>query len=87
VGLVLHDLKNANGSRASSTKTWVDDEVADCDFRDTRLASANGLVLMLHDTTELTFKRDKPELIGFTETVNKKRKAGWLTPHTLCGIL
>jgi Transposase DNA-binding len=145
MGLVLRDLKNANGSRASSTKTWVDDEVADCKFRDVRLnrrlrmllkqvgsdveqsiplvcqdwantkaayrffsngrvseadilsghfastherlASANGLVLMLHDTTEFSFKRGKPELIGMTKTVNKKGNAGWLTPHTLCGIL
>jgi hypothetical protein len=145
MGLVLRDLRNGNGSCTSSTKTWVDDEVADCDFRDARLsrrfrmllkqigsdvgqsiplvcqdwantkaayrffsngrvsevdilsghfastrerlAAANGLILMLHDTTEFTFKRDKPELIGITKTVNKKGKAGWLTPHTLCGIL
>jgi hypothetical protein len=52
-----------------------------------RLAAANGIILMLHDTTEFTFKRDKPELIGITKTVNKKGKAGWLTPHTLCGLL
>src|SRR6202171_2172 len=145
MGLVLRDLTNGNGSCTSSTKTWVDDEVADCDFRDARLnrrfrmllkqigsdvgqsiplvcqdwantkaayrffsngrvsevdilsghfastrerlAAANGIILMLHDTTEFTFKRDKPELIGITKTVNKKGKAGWLTPHTLCGIL
>jgi hypothetical protein len=146
MGLVLRDLTKGNGSCTSSTKTWVDDEVADCDFRDARLnrrfrmllkqigsdvgqsiplvcqdwantkaayrffsngrvsevdillsghfastrerlAAANGLILMLHDTTEFTFKRDKPELIGITKTVNKKGKAGWLTPHTLCGIL
>ena len=42
---------------------------------------------MLHDTTEFTFKRDKTELIGITKTVNKKGEGGWLTPHTLCGIL
>jgi len=42
---------------------------------------------MLYDTTEFTFKRDKTELIGITKTVNKKGKGGWLTPHTLCGIL
>jgi len=46
-----------------------------------------GLILMLHDTTEFTFKRDKPELIGITKTVNTKGQAEWLTPHTLCGIL
>ena len=37
MGLVLRDLTNGNGSCTSSTKTWVDDEVADCDFRDARL--------------------------------------------------
>jgi hypothetical protein len=52
-----------------------------------RLAGTNGLILMLHDTTEFTFKRDRTELIGITKTVNKKGKGGWLTPHTLCGIL
>jgi hypothetical protein len=52
-----------------------------------RLAAANSLILMLHDTTEFTFKRDKSDLIGITKTVNKKGKNGWLTPHTLCGIL
>ena len=130
MGLVLRDLTNGNGSCPSSTKTWVDDEVADGDFRDARLnrrfrmllkqigsdvgqsiplvcqdwantkaayrffsngrvsevdilsghfastrerlAAANGLILMLHDTTEFTFKRDKPELIGITKTVSKK---------------
>ena len=52
-----------------------------------RLAGTNGLILMLHDTTEFTFKRDRTELIGITKTVNKKGEGGWLTPHTICGIL
>jgi hypothetical protein len=33
----LRDSKKGNGGRTSSTITWVDDEVADCDFRDARL--------------------------------------------------
>jgi len=37
MGLVLRDFKKGTGSCTSSTKTWVEDEVADCDFRDTRL--------------------------------------------------
>ena len=52
-----------------------------------RLAGTIGLVLMLHDTTEFTFKRDKTELIWTTKTVNKKGTTGWLTQHALCGIL
>jgi Transposase DNA-binding len=145
MGLVLRDCKKGNGSCTSLPKTWVEREVAGCDFRDARLhkrfqmllqqigsdvgqsiplvcqdwantkaayrffsndrvseadilsghfpstrerlAATNDLVLMLHDTTEFSFKRDKPDLIGLTKTVNKKGKTGWLTPHTLCGIL
>lgn len=145
MGLVLRDCKKGNGNCTSLPETWVEREVAGCDFRDARLhkrfqmllqqigsdvgqsipfvcqdwantkaayrffsndrvceadilsghftstrerlAATNDLVLMLHDTTEFTFKRDKPDLIGLTKTVNKKGKAGWLTPHTLCGIL
>jgi Transposase DNA-binding/Transposase Tn5 dimerisation domain len=145
MGLMLRGFKKGTGSCTSSTKTWVEDEVADCDFRDARLqrrfrmlltqigsdvgqsiplvcqdwantkaayrffsndrvsevdilsghfastrerlAATNSLILMLHDTTEFTFKRDRSDLIGITKTVNKKGKSGWLTPHTLCGIL
>jgi hypothetical protein len=36
-------------------------------------------VLVLHDTTELSFKREKPELIGSTCIVNGKDKKGRIT--------
>lgn len=32
-----------------------------------RVATANDLVLVLHDTTEFTYQRDRPELIGITK--------------------
>jgi hypothetical protein len=90
IPLVCQDWANTK----AAYRFFSNDRVSEADilaghFQATRerLAATNGLVLMLHDTTEFNFKRDKPELIGITKTVNKKGKTGWLTPHTLCGIL
>ena len=52
-----------------------------------RFAATDGYVLVLHDTTEFSFKREKPELIGSTRKVNGKDKNGRPTFHTVCGIL
>ena len=90
IPLVCQDWANTK----AAYRFFSNDRVSEADilsghFQSTRerLAATNGLVLMLHDTTEFNFKRDKPELVGITKTVNKQGKAGWLTPHTLCGIL
>ena len=48
----------------------------------------DGLVLVLHDTTEFSYQREKPEAIGITKSINSGRdKAGRLRSHTVCGIL
>jgi hypothetical protein len=53
-----------------------------------RMVRHDGLILMLHDTTEFTYQREKPEAIGITKSVNSGRdKAGRLRSHTLCGIM
>jgi hypothetical protein len=52
-----------------------------------RFAATDGYVLVLHDTTEFSFKREKPELIGSTCKVKVKGKKGRTTFHTVCGIL
>jgi hypothetical protein len=53
-----------------------------------RTAVTDGLVLVLHDTTEFTYQREKPEAIGITKSINSGRdKAGRLRSHTVCGIL
>ncbi|MBW8848442.1 MAG: IS4 family transposase [Burkholderiales bacterium] len=55
--------------------------------RDRAQASA-GPLLILQDTTEFSFKRDKPELVGFKGVTHSRRdKAGRPQPHTTCGIL
>src|SRR4030081_3080901 len=50
-----------------------------------RFAATDGYVLVLHDTTEFSFKREKPELIGSTCKVGRKDKKGRTTFHTVCG--
>jgi len=43
---------------------------------------------VLHDTTEFSYRREKPEAIGITKAINSGRdKAGRLRSHTVCGIL
>jgi hypothetical protein len=53
-----------------------------------RFSEADGLVLVLHDTTELTFRRDNVDAIGITKLTNSGRdKDGRVRAHTVCGIL
>jgi Transposase DNA-binding len=53
-----------------------------------RAAATDGLVLVLHDTTEFTYQREKSEAIGVTKRINSGRdKAGRVRSHTVCGIL
>jgi len=53
-----------------------------------RTAATDGPVLVLHDTTEFSYRREKPEAIGITKAINSGRdKAGRLRSHTVCGIL
>ena len=48
----------------------------------TRFAASEGPVLILQDTTEFNYKREQPDLIGFTSRVPVRS-----TMHTICGIL
>jgi hypothetical protein len=54
-----------------------------------RIAATGGLVLVLHDTTEFTYQRDRPELIGITKRITNSRRdlAGNPRSYTACGIL
>ena len=53
-----------------------------------RAIAADGLRLVLHDTTEFTYQRESSEAIGITKSINSGRdKAGRLRAHTVCGIL
>jgi len=53
-----------------------------------RVAAADSVILILHDTTEFTFQRQRSEAIGVTYSVNSgKDKAGRWRMHTVCGLL
>jgi hypothetical protein len=53
-----------------------------------RFEASDGTVLLLQDTTEFSYQRARPELVGVTKSVNSgKDKKGRLRHHTLCGIL
>jgi len=41
-----------------------------------RFAATDGTVLVLQDTSEFSYQREKPELIGFTRKVKTVRKQG-----------
>jgi len=58
-----------------------------CATRD-RAAAVGGTILVLQDTTEFTYQRERPEAIGITYSVNSgKDKAGRMRTHTVCGLL
>src|SRR5437773_3949691 len=53
-----------------------------------RFRSVDGLVLVLHDTTEFTFRREHPELIGNIGVMaGRKDQRGRPQLYTTCGIL
>ena len=47
-----------------------------------RLATTSGTVLVLHDTSEFSFRRDAPEKIGQLGRTKARR-----ITHTVCGLL
>ena len=53
-----------------------------------RVAATDGPILVLQDTTEFSFKRARPKLIGAITTAPSRREAdGRLRMHTVCGLL
>ena len=59
-------------------------------FRSTRdrAGGVGGPVMVLHDTTEFSYRRRRPERVGQTCRVNSgKDKQGRFRMHTVCGLL
>jgi hypothetical protein len=53
-----------------------------------RCAKSQGPILILQDTTEFIYSRERPGRIGFTKSINGGRyKAGQPNVLTLCGVL
>ena len=67
-----------------------EDEILRGHFEATRrrFAASDGPILVLHDTTEFTWKRTRSEAVGFTTKVDSgKDKRGRPRMHTVCGLL
>lgn len=91
IPLVCQDWANAK----AAYRFFDNDRVSEADilaghFQATRgrVVATDGPILVLHDTTEFSYQREKPEAIGITKSINSGRdKAGRLRSHTVCGIL
>jgi hypothetical protein len=91
IPLVCQDWANTK----AAYRFFANDRVSEADilaghFQSThdRTVATEGPILMLHDTTEFTYRREKSEAIGITKSINSGRdKAGRLRSHTVCGIL
>ena len=89
--LACQDWANTKAAyRFFSNERVSESEILSGHFQATseRFAASDGMVLVLQDTTEFSFKRERPELIGFTKSIragnSKDRRK---SVHSVCGIL
>jgi hypothetical protein len=91
IPLVCQDWANTKAAyRFFSNDRVSEEEILTGHFQSTRdrIAANGDRLLVLHDTTEFTFQREKTHAIGLTYRINSGRdKAGRLRSHTVCGIL
>ena len=91
IPLVCQDWANTKAAyRFFSNDRVSEEDILSGHFQSTRarFAASEGPILVLQDTTEFTYPRQRPELIGFTKSVNSgKDKTGRLRHHALCGIM
>jgi hypothetical protein len=92
IPLVCQDWANTK----AAYRFFSNDRVSEADilsghFASTRerIAAMDGLLLVLHDTTEFTYQRDRPELIGITKSITNSRRdlSEKLKSYMACGIL
>jgi len=91
IPLACQDWANTKAAyRFFSNERISEGEILAGHFRSTqeRFAEADGPILVLQDTTEFSYQRDRPDRIGLTYRVNSgKDKAGRYRMHTVCGLL
>ena len=74
---------------------FANDRVEECEILSGHFAAtrarydaSKGTILLIQDTTEFSYQRAAPHLIGMTKSVNSGQdKRGRLRHHTVCGIL
>jgi hypothetical protein len=91
IPFACQDWANAKGAyRFLSNGRVTEADILAGHFQSTRdrAGMEEGMIFVLHDTTEFTFQREASAAIGVTKSVNSGRdKAGRVRSHTVCGIL
>lgn len=91
IPLACEDWSNTKAAyRFFSNERMTEQEILKGHFHSTqdRFTKTKGLVLILHDTTEFSYKSSEPERIGITKLIPKRKDIfGKSTLYTKCGIL
>lgn len=91
IPLVCQDWANTKAAyRLFSNGRVSEEDIMSGHFQATRsrFAASEGPILVLQDTTEFTYQRERSEAIGLTKSINSwKDKSGRLRKHSVCGIL
>src|SRR5436305_2088356 len=90
IPLVCQDWANTKAAyRFLSNERVSEEAILAGHFQSTRdrFRSVDGMVLVLHDTTEFSFRREHPELIGNIKLLAGRQNRGNPQFYTTCGIL
>jgi len=93
IPMVCQDWANTKAAyRFFSNERASEADILSGHFKSTRerIAAAKGPVLVLHDTTEFTYQRERPDLVGMIKRIpksNSRRLDGKPQTYTTCGIL
>jgi hypothetical protein len=91
IPLVCQDWANTKAAyRFFSNEKVSEEDILAGHFQSTRerFAATDGPALILHDTTEFSYQREKPALIGMITSSNCGRdQAGRAKMRTICGIM
>jgi len=91
IPMACQDWANTKAAyRFLSNKRVSEDDILAGHFQSTRdrFRATDGLALVLHDTTEFSFQRERPELIGsIGVSAGRRDNRGRPQLHTVCGIL
>ena len=91
IPMACQDWANTKAAyRFLSNERVSENEILSGHFQSTRdrFCATDGLALILHDTTEFSYQRERPELIGNINVMaGRKDNRGRPRQHTVCGIL
>jgi hypothetical protein len=91
IPLACQDWANTKAAyRFFSNDRVSDEEILRGHFQSTgsRFAAAVGPILVIQDTTEFSYQRERPDQVGLTNRVNSGQdKSGRYRMHTVCGLL